>query len=327
MSALGIALFIGATLSFGVFGVLVYRSREKDGNDAAGRRLKHLAGRLGDQKSSPSDLSILRDFDGRARTAPPALARLMPRFLLGYFELLLYRANSNIGVWRLLSLSLILGWLFFLLGTRVFFDWGIALTLASIAVVTPTYIYRYKARQMLSNFESSFPEALALVARSLRGGHALQRSLRIVADEMTGPVAKEFTLVADELSLGRDLGAVLHGLAQRLELSDVDLFASGVLVQREYGGNLAEVVDKLANMIRGRFKFHAKVRALTSTNRSSAMILVAIPFVFVGLMFFANQDFIRPLWETSQGHSLAMVAAALVGAGYGMARKVSRVDA
>ena len=327
MSAVGIALFLGAALSFAIFGILAYRSREKHGNDAAGKRLKNLASRLGDQKSSPSDLSILRDSDGRARTAPPVLSHLMPRPLLGYFELLLYRANSNVGVWRLLSLSLILGWLFFLVGTRIFFDWGVAFTLAFLAVASPTLIYRRKARRMQSDFESAFPEALALVARSLRGGHALQRSLRIVADEMTGPVAREFTLVADELSLGRDLGAVLHGLAQRLELPDVDLFASGVLVQREYGGNLAEVVDKLANMIRGRFKFHAKVRALTSTNRSSALILVAIPFVFVGLMFFANQDFIRPLWATSQGHSLAMVAAALVSLGYGMARKVSRVDA
>lgn len=325
MSPIGAALLIFAALSFATFFVLFSRSRKENGPDAAGKRLKHLATRLGDQKSSASDLSILRESRGPTRTAPPVLARMVPRGIVGYFELLLYRANSSVGLWRLLVLSLCLGAFFFLVGMRVFFDWGIAVVLGSLALASPTCIYRRKARRMLRDFEASFPEALALVARSLRGGHALQRSLRIVADESTGPVAREFTLVADELSLGRDLGAVLPDLAQRLALPDVDLFTSGVLVQREYGGNLAEVVDKLAKMIRGRFKFQAKVRALTSTNRSSALILVAIPFVFVALMFFANRDFIRPLWETSQGHTLAMVAFALVSIGYGMARRVSRV--
>lgn len=326
MSVVGMALLMCAALSLATFAILFSRSRREIGTDGGGKRLKHLATQLGDQKSSPSDLSILRDSRAPTGAAAPALAGLVPRFVLGYLELLLYRANSNIGVWRLLLLSLILGAFFFLVGTRVFYDWGVAIALGSLAMASPIYLYRRKARRMLREFESSFPEALTLVARSLRGGHALQRSLRIVADESTGPVAREFTLVADELSLGRDLGAVLRDLAQRLALPDVDLFSSGVLVQREYGGNLAGVVDKLASMIRGRFKFHAKVRALTSTNRSSALILVAIPFVFVGLMFFANRDFIRPLWESSQGHTLAMVAAALVAIGYGMARKVSRVD-
>jgi tight adherence protein B len=148
-----------------------------------------------------------------------------------------------------------------------------------------------------------------------------------VADEMEGPVSKEFTQVADQLSLGRDMPEVLDGLSRRVGLPDVDLFTSGVLLQREYGGNLAEVVDKLARTIRERFKFQSKVMAVTSTNRNSALILLVIPFLFVALMYFANRDFVRPLWETSEGNVLAGVAATLSITGYSLARRMARVEA
>ena len=167
----------------------------------------------------------------------------------------------------------------------------------------------------------------SLYVLSPRGGHALQRSLRIVADEMEGPVSEEFALVADQLSLGRDLPEVLAGLTHRVALADVDLFVSGVLLQREYGGNLAEVVDKLARTIRARFKFQSKVMAVTSANRNSALILLVIPFLFVGLMYFANRDFVRPLWETPEGNVLAGLAAGLAVTGYTLARRMARVEA
>jgi tight adherence protein B len=303
------------------------RKPDQQKHGLARARLKSLADRLGDQKSAPRELSILRQSSDRVLGVEESGMKWLGARTFEKLELLLYRADFDAGLSRVLVLSASLGGLFLAVSVRVFLDWGIGIGLGLLGSLLPTLVLWNRARRRIKTFEASFPEALALVGRSLRGGHALQRSLRIVSDEMEGPVASEFALVADELSLGRDMREVLDALSHRIGLADIDLFASGVLLQREYGGNLAEVVDKLAKMIRERFKFQSKVLAMTSTNRNSALILLVIPFVFVVMMYFTNRDFIRPLWETSEGHIIASVAAALALSGYGMARRVAQVKA
>lgn len=327
MSPLGVILMSLSGLFFIAFVVHLLRKPDQQKHGLARKRLKSLADRLGDQRSVPRELSILRQSGDRMLGVEESGIKWLGARTLGKLELLLYRADFDAGLIRVLVLSASLGGLFLAVAVRVFFDWGVGIGLGLLGSLLPALVFWIRARRRMKTFEASFPEALALVGRSLRGGHALQRSLRIVSDEMQGPVASEFALVSDELSMGRDMREVLEALSHRIGLADVDLFASGVLLQREYGGNLAEVVDKLAKMIRERFKFHSKVLAMTSANRNSALILLVIPFVFVGLMYFTNQDFIRPLWETSEGNVIASAAAALALIGYGLARRVAQVEA
>jgi tight adherence protein B len=315
----------GVSLVAFVVGLL--RKPDQRGHGLARQRLQRLGDRLGDRRGGSAELSILRDSSERIFDDSGSRFTLLRRRLVVRLELLLYRAQSDAGVGRLLLLTLSLASFFGILGVRIFLNWWIGIGLALVGLLIPCGVFAIRAKRRMNVFEATFPEALALVSRSLRGGHALQRSLRIVADEMEGPVSKEFTLVADQLSLGRDMPEVLDGLSHRVGLPDVDLFASGVLLQREYGGNLAEVVDKLAQMIRERFKFHSKVMAITSANRNSALILLIIPFLFVILMYFANRDFVRPLWETLDGNLLAGAASLLAITGYALARRMARVEA
>ncbi len=327
MSPIGMTLLALSGISLVAFFVGLLRKSGKGRHDLAHQRLEQLGDRLGDRRGPPAELSILRA--SSERTFDPSASRftLLGRRLVVRLELLLYRAQSDAGVGRVILLTVSLAGFFGVLGTRIFLDWGIGIGLGLLGLTIPGGVFTIRARRRLKLFEATFPEALALVSRSLRGGHALQRSLRIVADEMEGPVSKEFTLVADQLSLGRDMPEVLDGLSHRVGLPDVDLFASGVLLQREYCGNLAEVVDKLAHMIRERFKFQSKVMAITSANRNSALILLIIPFLFVILMYFANRDFVRPLWETLDGNLLAGAASLLAITGYALARRMARVEA
>ena len=327
MSYIGMALLGLSGMFLLAFLIGLARKPDQKKHGLARQRLKRLGDRLGDQRAGAPELSILRPASEHSLSGSGSKVTWLGRGLVIRMELLLYRAQANAGVGRLVILAASLSGLFGILGLRIFLDWGIGLSLGLVGFLFPFVVFAIKARRRSKAFETVFPEALALVGRSLRGGHALQRSLRIVADEMEGPVSEEFTLVADQISLGRDLPEVLDGLSHRVALADVDLFASGVLLQREYGGNLAEVVDKLARTIRERFKFHSKVMAVTSANRNSALILLIIPFLFVALMYFANRDFVRPLWETSEGNVLASVAATLAVTGYALARRMARVEA
>lgn len=325
LGALLLLLSIGSFLVFAFMAIRTTRRERKSG--LASKRLRRLGDRLSSSKAGAPELSILRISKERQGSDSSFVINQLPSRLFEQLELLLYRAGSDTGVGRLVLLCASLGGLLFALGIQFFFDLGIATAMGVTAFCIPLVVFRFRARSRVAEFEAAFPEALALLGRSLRGGHALQRSFRIVTDEMSGIISQEFALVADELSLGRDMPPVLQGLSRRIGLPDIELFAGGVLLQREYGGNLAEVVDKLALMIRERFKFQAKVQAMTSTNRNSAMMLLVIPFAFVILMYFANRPFIEPLWTTSEGESLATVALILAFSGYGLARRIAKVEA
>jgi tight adherence protein B len=325
LSGLGITLLALSGLTFLVFVLLATRSSGEREDPIAKRRLRSLRDRLSDPASGRDELSILKEAPEAGDTASRWNPYRPPRQFLEWLELLLYRAGASMGALRLLLVCASVCCVFAALGLKLFVQWETAIALGLAGLAIPIAIVQFRARRMMKRFESDFPEALGLVARCLRGGHALQRSLRIIADEMRAPLSVEFALAADELSLGRDIGSVLDALARRTGIPDVALFASGIMVQREFGGNLAEVVDNLAAMIRDRFKFHARVRAMTSMNRSSALILLVIPMAFVGLMSFTNRDFVSPLWETSQGHTLSFITAGLSLGGYVLARKIGNV--
>jgi len=315
-----------ACLAFCRFAFLVSSWSQKDGEEISGWRLRAINDDLAVAGKGAAALSILKDVDEDPDSRERRVVMRLPSRLRARVELALYRSESSVGIFRLLLLASLLFVVGAYVGFELFYRPWLALVLGGVGAVIPFSVLRWRARKTIAQFEADFPEALSLVARSLRGGHALQRSLRLVADELDGPVAREFRLVAEEVSLGRDLGAVLDRLGTRVGLSDVHLFTSGVLIQREFGGNLAEIVDKLANMIRERFKFHAKVRAMTSMNRSSAFILLCVPVVFVGLMAMTNREFVTPLWTTEDGQLVGVAAAALALGGYGAARRIANVQ-
>jgi tight adherence protein B len=180
-----------------------------------------------------------------------------------------------------------------------------------------TYLYWLK-RSRLAQFERQLPEALELVSRALRAGHALFVGLKLVGEEASDPVGTEFRRVFDEVSMGVALPQALQNLTDRLDSVDLRFFVTSVLVQRETGGNLAEIIDSLAGLIRQRFELQMKVKALSAEGRFSAVILLALPLVVCGALFKINPEYIGTLFTDPMGQkmvtagSIMMVLGAII---------------
>jgi tight adherence protein B len=178
--------------------------------------------------------------------------------------------------------------------------------LAAIALgaLPPGYLFWLKTRRM-ATLERQLPEALELVSRALRAGHAMSVGLKIVGDESAAPIGQEFRRVFDEVSMGVSLPQALENLSERINTVDVRFFVTSVLVQRETGGNLAEIIDSLASLIRRRFELQLKVKALSAEGRFSAMILLGLPIVIGLVLYKMNPEYLGLLFTDPMGQRMA----------------------
>ena len=168
------------------------------------------------------------------------------------------------------------------------------------------YLFWLKSQRM-AQFERQLPEALELTSRALRAGHAFSVGLKLVGDESADPIGKEFRRVFDEVSMGVALPAALQNMTDRLDSMDLRFFMTSVLVQRETGGNLAEIIDSLATLIRKRFELQLKVRALSAEGRFSGLILFCLPFVVGLILYKMNPEYMSTLFTDPAGHNMLMV--------------------
>ena len=195
---------------------------------------------------------------------------------------------------------------------------------AVFAAVPFLYVSR-KRGQRLRKFETQLPEALDLITRALRSGHAFPSALQMVGDEMAEPVAGEFRIVHDEVNFGIELQQALTNLSVRVPLTDLRYFIVSVLIQRESGGNLTEVLGNLSRLIRERLKLMSKVRVLSSEGRLSAWILGIIPFALAGVMALMNPEFMTPLWNDPIGISIIKYMLILMAFGVLILRKIIKI--
>jgi tight adherence protein B len=168
-----------------------------------------------------------------------------------------------------------------------------------------------KRRARLAKFASQLPDALELVARALRAGHSLQAGLHVVAEEMPSPIADEFGRVFEESNLGIAVEDAMKAMCDRVPNLDLRFFVTSVGIQRQTGGDLAEILDKIGYVIRERFRILGQVKALTGEGRLSGIVLIALPFALFGFMLNAKPDYIEPLWTTELGRKMS--GAAIVG--------------
>jgi tight adherence protein B len=163
--------------------------------------------------------------------------------------------------------------------------------------------------------EQQLPDALDLVGRAMRAGHALPSGLQMVGQEMVDPIANEFRVTNDEINFGISMQQALTNLCERMPITDVRYFVVAVLVQREAGGNLTEVLDNLSKLIRERLKFHARIKVLTTEGRMSAWVLGLLPFALALLLNFANHDFIAILWTDPAGIKITQIVLGMMAVG------------
>ncbi len=179
-----------------------------------------------------------------------------------------------------------------------------------------------KARNRVRQFEEQFPECLEFISRSMRAGHAFSVSLEMVHKEFSEPLAGEFRRTFEEQHLGQPLDIVLNKMATRMPLLDTQFFVSAVLLQKRTGGNLAELLDKLADIIRQRFKLRARIRAISAQGLMSGRILASIPAAVGCLMFVVNPQYARFFVDDPAGHEMLAGALTLQIVGYMIIKKI-----
>jgi tight adherence protein B len=202
----------------------------------------------------------------------------------------------------------------------------LALLAGAAAGAVPFLYVRRAAAGRLRKFEEQFPDCLEFISRSMRAGHAFSVSLDLVHREFNDPLASEFRRAFEEQNLGQPLEIVLRKLARRMPSMDVQFFASAVLMQKRTGGNLAELLDGLAQLIRQRFKLRARVRAISAMGLMSGRVLAAIPLVVAALMVLVNRPYVRFFVDDPVGNQLLAGAIGLQLFGYLVIRKIVTIE-
>ncbi len=239
----------------------------------------------------------------------------------------LEQAGLNWAAARFVHLTLLcflggfaLGWLFIPV-THV-----VAIFTALAAAGIPALYVWVKRRARIKKFEELFPDTLEFVARSMRAGHAFSVSLEMIHREFQEPVASEFRRTFEEHNLGLPIEIALQKLAKRVPLLDVHFFVSAVLLQKRTGGNLAEILDKLAYVIRERFKLRGRIRAVSAHGRMTATALSAIPAVVAILMFYTNPDYVKFFFTDDVGQIMMAAAIGLQLIGYAVMKKIVNIE-
>jgi tight adherence protein B len=184
----------------------------------------------------------------------------------------------------------------------------------------------YQRTKRFERFEELFPEAIDTLARSVRAGHAFTTALEMISSEVAEPVSGEFRKLYEEQKFGLPVRDALLNLADRVPLVDVKFFVTAVMIQRETGGNLAEILDNLSYVIRERFKIHRQVRVYTAQGRLTMALLMGMPPLIVTVMLITNPAFIRPLFNDPIGHTLLVLGITLQTIGYFVIRKIIRIQ-
>jgi tight adherence protein B len=301
-------------IALGIFGTILlvmyacaaaYRVMSPSGTDRVVERLQKwsapeaVAQMEIMRKESFSDIPWLNDLLMKARRFQPL--RVLHR-----------QADCRVplGVFVLATPLLASGAL--LLAFSMHQTWVLALLIAAVLGALPYgYLYWLKSQRM-AKFERQLPDALELVSRALRAGHAFSVGLNMVGDEAADPIGIEFKRVSDEVSMGVALPQALQNMTDRLDCVDLRFFVTAVLVQRETGGNLAEIIDSLASLIRKRFELQLKVSALSAEGRISGIVLFGLPLVLGFLLYLINPEYLGLLFTDPIGQNLATVGAVLM---------------
>lgn len=200
-----------------------------------------------------------------------------------------------------------------------------ALLIAGGAFSTPYLVILARRGQRLGKFEEQFPEALDVMKRALKAGHPFTQCLKLVAEDMDEPISKEFEYVFTEINYGSDLRQALLSLLERIPSVSVMAFITAVLVQKETGGNLAETLERITGVIRGRFKLHRRIKSLSAEGRMSAWVLAMVPLVLFALISLTSPDYLPTLLNNPLGPKLITGAVVLAICGILWIRRIIRI--
>jgi tight adherence protein B len=283
------------------------------------RRLKVLSATAQEDGAS----GLLRK---RMLSEVPVLHRLLSSLPAAKsLDRLLEKANVRHSLGFFILLSLVLALAGFSGSSFVMSNPVLSLAVAVFLGGTPYFFVVLKKDRRMNKMEEQLPNALELIARGLRAGHAFSTAINFAAEEFDDPLGPEFAKILDEVNFGVSVSEALKHLAERVDSADVKYFVVSVIIQRDTGGNLAEVMDRIAFIIRERFKLRGKIRVLSTEGKLTACVLVALPLLVVTVLSFINPTYIKGLWVESRGKMLTVAAAVMMTAGILVIRKMIRI--
>jgi len=324
MITIPIIVFVAVSFAAFSFGVLLDQRRAR-------ARLIRERVAIAPAAGVPQEaLALLRD---KMLSRIPVFDTLLRRSeRASRLQILLEQADLTIRVGNMLLYSLvsaaILGLLGYLLTGTMARHEALLLTFAfaGLGAIVPYSYASWRRNRRFTRFEEGFPEAMDTLARAVRAGHAFTIAIEFICSEVGEPVATEFRKLYEEQKYGMPVRDALLNLSERMPLVDVKFFVTAVMLQRETGGNLAEILDNLSYMIRERFKILRQVRVYTAQGRLTMMLLMALPPTIVITMLILNPSFIRPLFDDPIGHVLLAAGITLQTIGYFVIRRIIRIQ-
>ena len=289
----------------------------------AGRVARRLRAMNTASDDAQKIVSITKDRPLSTHAGVQGLLEVLPG--TQWLDRLLLQSGKNWNVGKLLGYCL-LAWLVgLLLASFSPFPWYGRLLLSLLCAALPFFLVSRAKASRLVRIEQQLPDALDMMSRAMRAGHAFPTALKMVGDEMTGPLADEMRAVFDEVNFGVSMADALSGLAARVPSTDLRYFVIAVLIQRETGGNLTELLGSISAIIRDRLKLLGQVRVLSAEGRMSAWILGSLPFAAALMMQVINPDFLAVLYTDSGGRKMVGVAFGMLVVGVFVIRKIIRI--
>jgi tight adherence protein B len=297
--------------------------------DQRSARARLLKERLAEERKTPErtpeeELAFMRD---EQLSEIPALDSLLRRSArVSAIQKMLAQAGMTVRAGNFLALCALAGIggaiVGYILGKHVEIAWVAML----VGFLLPYSYASYKRQKRFNKFDELFPEAIDTLARAVRAGHAFTTALEMITNEVAEPIAGEFRQLYEEQKFGLPVREALMNLTDRIPSVDVKFFVTAVMLQRETGGNLAEILDNLSYVIRERFKIQRQVRVYTAQGRLTMALLMGMPPIIVAVMLVLNPGFIRPLFSDPIGHTLLVAGITLQTVGYFVIRKIIRIQ-
>jgi len=320
----GIVVIIFSVVLITFLGVFLLISRAMQKRDT-GKLRERLLERVPTEKPSTAGQPLFRrEQADRQKLIDKLLASLKLDVRLQEF---IEQAGLRMGAGRTALLMVVLAIGAFDIAWYLLPYFKIAAVAAGIVFGLAPFLYIWRRRRSrMSKFEAQFPDALEFVSRSMRAGHAFTVSLEMLHQEFSDPLGGEFRRTFDEQNLGLPLDLALEKLSKRTNLLDVQFFVSAVLLQKRTGGNLAEILDKLAALIRERFKLRGQIRTISTQGRMSGLILTMIPMAVGLIMFYVNPEHMRFFVDDPAGNWMAGLALGFQGLGFLVIRKIVNIE-
>lgn len=289
---------------------------------------KRVQNELKDSFSSAPRIAPILIRMKQQRSDIPWLNRILSKIytpLIRWFDRLLQQSDTKRPLGVFILLSFILALIGYWVAAKLSSSYYLGVPPGAVAAVVPFFFLSMKRKRRMRKFERQLPDAMDLISRALKAGQAFTGGLQMVAQEFDDPIGPEFDKTFSQINLGASYQDALKSLAERVDCPDLKFFAISVIIQRQSGGNLAEILENISRLIRERFKLRGHVRALAAEGKFSAIILIALPFFIFLALTITSPDYVKVLITEELGKKLIFGSLFMMAIGVLIMKKIVNI--